>query len=210
MANYGELKTRIRLETNRDDIAAGGEAETALTTAIARAIEFYSDESFWFTRDTGSVVTTSTSATVVCPYAVRVPKVVSYSGEELSKVPLDTIQHRTETGTPSQWAEEGDLIRLHPIPDGAYSLSVFGSSRLDAPENDADETVWTNEAEDLIAARAKFTLYRDIWRDVEATQLAAQAEGEALSRLRRETRRRSVTPLRSEVARTTYNINTDC
>ena len=38
MASLLELKTRIRLETNKDDIAAGGEAVEALNLAIARAI----------------------------------------------------------------------------------------------------------------------------------------------------------------------------
>jgi hypothetical protein len=212
MATLLELKTRIRLETNKDDIAASGEAVEALNLAIERAIEYYSDEAFWFNRDSGTASTTSGSAYVAVPYAVRVPETVSYSGEPLQKTSLSQIEHLTDSGQPTHWAENGGIIQLWPIPDATYSLSVYGVAQIDAPEADGDETVWTNEAYDLIAARARFLLYRDIWRDVEAVKLAAQAEGEALTRLRNETRRRGRTSLRSRgdepwTARSSFNIN---
>ena len=49
---------------------------------------------------------------------------------------------------------------------------------------------WTNEGSDLIAARARMLLCRDSLRDVDGYRLAAEAEAEALAKLRRETRRR--------------------
>jgi len=212
MATLLELKTRIRLETNKDDIASGGEAEAALTTAIARAIEYYSDEAFWFNRDSGPSPTTSGTAYVSVPYAVRIPETVSCNGVPLQKVSLSQIEPLTDRGQPSHWAENGGIIQLWPIPDATYSLSVHGIAQIDAPESDGDETVWTNEAYDLIAARTRFLLFRDIWRGVEGVQLAASAEGEALSRLRKETRRRGIAPLRSTgdepwSARSSFNIN---
>lgn len=209
MATLGDLKTRIILETNRDDLGAGEESEAALTNAISRAIEYYSDERFWFNRDSGTATTTAGTNYVTLPYAVRVPESVSYNGEPLSKVGTEEIEHLTTTGQPSRWAENGDLIQLYPVPSAAYALSVYGIAQIDAPSYDGDETVWTNEAYDLIAARARFLLFRDVFRDVEGTKLAAQAEGEALSRLRKETRRRNVTPLRASdlpIARSPFDI----
>lgn len=212
MATLAELKTRIRLETDKNDIASGGEAEEALNLAIERAIEFYADEAFWFNRDSGTTSTTSGTSYVAVPYAVRVPETVSYSGVPLQKVSPSQIEYLTDSGQPTHWAENGGIIQLWPIPNATYSLSVYGVAQIDAPEADGDDTVWTNEAYDLIAARTRFLLYRDIWRDVEAVKLAAQAEGEALSRLRQETRRRGRTPLRSRgdepwSARSSFNIN---
>ncbi len=212
MATLLELKTRIRLETNKDDIAPGGEAVEALNLAIARAIEYYSDEAFWFNRDSGTVSTTSGIATVTVPYAVRVCEMVSCNGVPLQKVPLSQIEHRSDSGRPSHWAENGGIVRLWPIPDGSYSLSVYGIAQIDAPASDGDETAWTNEAYDLIAGRAKLILCRALWGNIEGAQLAASEEGEALARLRQETRRRGRTALRASgdepwTARSSFNIN---
>lgn len=196
MSTLAELKTRIRLETNKDDIASGGEAETALTTALTQAVEYYSDELFWFNRASGTGNTSASTATISLPSGIRYPLAVSYSGETLKKVGLDEIEYRTETGQPTRWAENEGLIQLWPIPDATYTLSVFGLASTALPADGASN-IWTSEALDLICARAKFLLYRDIWRNVEAVKLAAQAEGEALSRLRKESRRRGIAPLRS-------------
>lgn len=212
MATLLELKTRIRLETNKDDIAPGGESVEALNLAIVRAIEYYSDEAFWFNRDSGTVSTTSGIAYVTVPYAVRVCETVSYNGVPLQKVSLAQIEHRRDSGRPSHWAENGGIIQLWPIPDGTYSLSAYGIAQIDAPASDGDETAWTNEAYDLIAGRVKLILCRALWGNIEGAQLAASEEGEALARLRQETRRRGRTALRASgdepwSAHSSFNIN---
>jgi hypothetical protein len=211
MATLAELKTRIRLETNKDDIAVSGEAETALTTALTQAVEYYSTELFWFNRASGSGNTSASTATIALPSGIRYPLSVSYSGETLRKTDLNQIEHRTETGLPTHWAENEGAIQLWPIPDATYALSVFGLASTTLPADGASN-IWTSEAVDLIAARTRFLLFRDVWRDMEGVQLAASAEGEALSRLRKETRRRGITPLRSTgdepwSARSSFNIN---
>ena len=108
-----------------------------------------------------------------------------------------TARRSAGPGPPQSWASDGNLVRLWPTPDGSYSLNVYGIAQIDAPQSDADQSVWTTEAQDLIAARSRFLLFRDVFRDTEGVQLAAQAEGEALRKLRQETRRRNRTPLRS-------------
>lgn len=210
--NLGDLKARIAEEADRDELLAGGTLENRLAETIARAVEHYADEDFWFKRGEGSASTVGAEDYVDLPATIRVAEDVVYLGNALVKVPLEEILGRTESGQPTHWAENGDDIQLWPIPDAVYSLSVFGAAKVAAPTADADETVWTNEAYDLIAARVRFLLFRDVFRDVEGTQLAAQAESEALSKLRKETRRRSVTSLRSRgdepwTARTRFNVN---
>jgi hypothetical protein len=197
MASLLELKTRIRLETNKDDIASGGEAEAALTTAISQAIEYHSAEQFWFNRAAGNATTTAATATIALPAGIRYPQAVSNLTELLRRADLSEIEYRTETGLPSRWAENEGAIQLWPVPDAAYTLAVYGLASTGIPASDGATNIWTSEALDLVCARAKFLLYRDIWRDMEAVQLAASAEGEALSRLRNETRRRGIAPLRS-------------
>jgi hypothetical protein len=119
VATLAELKARIRLETNKDDISSDGEAVAALTTAIERAIDHYAEEPFWFN-----------TAGIVTP----------------------------------------------PATDGASNI-------------------WTSEAEDLIAARVRMLLYRDLWQDAENMALAGQAEAEAFRVLMRKSARRADAPL---------------
>lgn len=204
MATLAELKTRIILETNRDDMGVGGDLETALANAISRSIEHYAGELFWFNRKSGTTPTVAATATAALPTGMRVPLTVSYDQVPLLKVDLGDIQHLTATGRPSHWAENEGAIQLYPVPDAVYTLSVQGIADLGVPVTSNE---WTTEAEDLIAARTRFLLFRDIFRDREGVQFAAQAEGEALSRLRSETRRRAVTPLRGDVPQAPSSFN---
>ncbi len=208
MATLGDLKTRIILETDRDDMGSGGEAEGALTNAISRAIEFYSGKEFWFNRGSGSGSTTGAVAYIARPAAVRIVKTVSYLGQPLPKVPLDQIEYRTETGLPTRWADNEGNIQFWPIPDAVYALSVYGIAQVDAPTTDGQTTIWTVEAYDLIVARVRLLLYRDVFRDTEAAQLAKGAEDEELSNLRREGRAKAVTGLKTDLdCGERFNIN---
>jgi hypothetical protein len=208
MSTLGELKTRIIAKLNRDDMGSGGDLETVLADAISEAIELHADEQFYFNRGSGSRSTTADVAYVARPTGVRVAKTVSYLGEPLDKVSLDEIEHRTETGLPSRWAENGDNIQLWPIPNAVYSLSVFGTQAITALANDAASNEWTEEGAPLIDAATRVILYRDVLRDDGGEAAATRAETKALSRLRRETRQRERSPLRTDLgAIERFNIN---
>lgn len=210
MATLGELKTRIRLETNKDDIASGGEAEAALTRAINRAIDYYSNESFWFNQARASATTTGGTQTVALPAALRSAKRVIYSNAELLKRGVEDMDATTSTGSPDYWAEDGSNIRLHPIPDAVYSLTIVGLSSTATPSTDTASNYWTTEAEDLISARARMLLYRDLWQDGENMKLAAQAEADEFTRLMRETARRRARLMVTDIPplRNRFNITT--
>jgi len=195
--NLGDLKARIIAETDRDDLGPGQPLEQQLLGSIQRAIDYHSDEAFWFNLHSAPAAVAGGWDTVVRPYAIRITERVLLDGCPLRKMSLAEIERIRGSGRPSAWSNDGDLIRLRPVPDGSFSLTVAGVAQIDAPENDSDESVWTTQAQDLIAARTRFLLFRDVFRDSEGTQLAAQAEGEALTKLRRETRRRGAMPLRA-------------
>lgn len=208
MATLAQLYTRLILDTNRDDLGSGGELEQAKIDAVDAAIAQFKAEQFWFNRASGSGATTATDATLALPSGVYVPKVVSYSGQPLQRVPLCEIEHRTETGVPSKWAENEETIQLWPIPDAAYTISVFGTADTDAPAS-GSSNIWTVEALELILAEAKVILCRGPLRDPEGLALAKDARDEALSFLRRESRRRSESQLRTELPiSSSFNINT--
>jgi len=123
MATLSELKTRIRLETNKDDIASDGEAVQALGDAIASAIEYYAEEQFWF--------------------------------------------NASGVSTP-------------PATDGASNI-------------------WTTEGRELIAARVRMLLYRDLWQDEGNMVLAARAEDDEFRKLMRKSARRAEVPLKTDL-----------
>lgn len=209
MATLTQLYTRIILDTNRDDMGTSGELEQAKIDAVVDAINHFKAEQFWFNRASGSGATTADDATLTIPTGVYVPKVVSHDGVALERVPLCDIEHRTETGPPSKWAENEEAIELWPIPDAAYTLYVYGTADIDAPASGATSNIWTTEAYDLILAEAKAILCRGPLRDIEGLALAKDARDEALSALRRESRRRGQSPLRSDLPLTgSFNINT--
>lgn len=209
MATLTELKARIAAEMDRGDIGSGGESEDRLDEALASAIESHSDEQFWFNRANGSGNTTASTATISLPSDVRVPSVVAYSGQALQQVPLSSIEHLTDTGIPSKWAENEDAIQLWPIPDGVYSISVYGLADTGVPDEGSSSNIWTTEAADLIVATTKKRLWRSVYRDVEGALLAQGEEEEALTRLRRESRRRGRANLTTDLpVPSTFNIVT--
>src|SRR5687768_12079541 len=122
MVTLAQLYERLILDTNRDDMAAGGELEQAKIDAVSAAINKHKAEQFWFNAASGTANTSAGEATLTKPGAVFVPNLVSYSGEPLQRFPLIAIEHRTETGLPSKWADNQGLIRLWPIPDKGYAL----------------------------------------------------------------------------------------
>lgn len=203
MSTLTQLYTAIILDTNRDDMGSGGELEQAKVDAVARAVENHADELFWFNRKAGTAATVADTATVALPTGMRVPLIVSYLGSALGKVPLDTIEAAYNaatpvTGVPSQWAEDGGLIHFYPTPDAAYTVSVYGIADLGVPASSASNA-WTVEAYDLILAEAKIILCRGALRDPDGLALAKDAREEALAHLRRETRRRGVTGLVTDI-----------
>lgn len=211
MATITQLYTRIILDTNRDDMGSGGELEQAKIDAVADAIETYADEQFWFNRKSGNVTTTGSTATVALPSGMRIATVVTYLGNALLKVSLEDIESNVNavtpvTGVPAKWAEDNGSIHLWPVPDSAYTLGVYGIADLGVP---APSNAWTVEGYRLILAAAKKILFRGPLRDPDGLSMAKDEETEALTKLRREMRRRCSAGLVSDLpVPTGFNIVT--
>lgn len=199
MATLTALYTRVILQTVRDDMGSGGALEQAKIDSVAQAIEDHADTQFWFNRASGSGNTTASVATIAMPSGIRVPEVVASSGIALRRVPLSEIEYLTETGIPRQWAEDEGAIRFWPIPSAVMSMTVYGTASTGVPATGGDSNIWTTEAYDLIVATTCKRLYRDYLRDVEGATLAQAAEAEALAKLQRETRRRGMAGLKSDL-----------
>lgn len=196
MATYADLKTRIITETNRDDLA--DTLASQLTLHIARAIEFYADRRFWFTEGLAASVCVIGNQYVTKPTGLRIMDRVAITIGSVSTplkvkslVYIDDLYCVTSIGQPSLYAESGNQIRLYPQPNLAFPLSFIGViDDTTTLTNDADTNNWTTYGYDLITHRAKFTLYRDQFKDTNAAALANAAEIEELGRLTAESGRR--------------------
>lgn len=198
MATLADLKTRIVTEMSRDDLS--GDLAAQLLLHIQRACEFFADERFWFNAIVTTVATTANAAEVTIPATVRTVDGVTIPALNvtLQALPLDEIEAlQTQAGQPRAYAYYNDQLTLYPTPGSVYTLRITGTKQIDAPAVDADTSVWTNEAQDLICGRASYTLYRSQFRDPEGAALALGATQEARDRILRETTKRLKVPLRS-------------
>ena len=64
-------------------------------------------------------------------------------------------------GQPADYAYYGEQIRLYPIPDNAYAVTLLGTTRLAGLVNAGDSSAWTNDAEALVRCEAKADLYEN-------------------------------------------------
>lgn len=213
MATLTQLYTRIILDTNRDDMGSGGELEQAKIDAVADSVEFYADELFWFNRKSGTILTVASTATSALPSGMRIPQIVTYLSQPLQKVELEVIEAAYYAaspvlGIPTQWAEDGGLIHFYPTPDAVYSMPVYGIADLGVPASSASNA-WTVEAYELTLNHAKVLLCRGPLRDPDGLALAKDGRDEALTKLRRETRRRGKAPATTDLpVPTGFNILT--
>lgn len=209
MATLADLKTRIVTETSRSDLE--DELADQLLLHIQRACEFYASEKFWFNSIITTAPTVGGTQTVNVPATVRRVDKVTIPALDivLNECTLADFDDYTLSGVPWAYAYYNDALRLYPTPDAAYTLQITGLAQVDAPTDDADTSIWTDEAQDLIVARTKFTLFRGQFRDPEGAQLANAEVQEAFARLKNETAKRLVTPLRSRRTGRTYNINVE-
>lgn len=202
MSTLGTMKTRIADEIVRDDLSS--QIANAITTAIAvwsptrfhfnekryrlltvADTEYYAMSTLTNASD-GSALATGETLLEVDSFTL------TYNSQPYPLYPLtqqvvDREQSPSSlyTGQPSGYAIFADEIRLHPIPDQAYTCTISGLAQLGTLSSDAASNAWMTDGEALIRAQAKLILYRDILRDPDGRELAREALAEALGPLTR-------------------------
>lgn len=87
---------------------------------------------------------------------------------------LDEVSVNPNVAAPSvgvDYAYYAETIRLYPIPDGSYPISIQGTKRFAALNADSDSNVWTCDAEALIRTEAKLDLYLNVIKQPDQAQL---------------------------------------
>lgn len=190
MSTLAEMKSRIAREIHRTDLT------TEIAEAISDAVADYQHVRFVFNQTRGTFATVAgtefyTSAIIPDDIGEIDSITVAVNGRSVSLPAwpysvMEKIQTTTNSrGQPQAWAWYAEKIRLYPVPDAVYTLTVSYLQRLPVPDA---TNAWTEEAEQLIRASAKKRIARDVLRDMEGAATAESAESAAFRRLMRESR----------------------
>lgn len=192
MSTLLEMRSRIADDLDRSDL------DTQITKAINRAIEYYEKEHFFFNETSGTFVTVANQesygtadSTPSDLLDVQVLTITESSTNiyPLEKVPFDTIRYLNTSGTsspgiPYNWGYFREKFWFYPVPNAVYTMTVYYLKSYTALSADGDTNDWTEEAEDLIEARARWWLNHRIIKDYEAAAADKAEELDAFLALR--------------------------
>lgn len=104
-----------------------------------------------------------------------------------------TADNSASSGEPYSYTYFGQRVRIYPIPDATvYTIRLqLGPYRLTTITNASDSNVWTTEAFDMVKARAKYILHKDILKDADLAAEALNDYNDQHSALKAETSRRN-------------------
>ena len=124
---------------------------------------------------------------------------------------IDDSQDGSIISEPYLFAVYKENIRLYPIPDAAYTVTLSYVYRLTTLSADGDENAWTDDAEELIRQCAKRRIALNYLMTEEVASRFAGLEREAFMEMMAENRRRRPNTLLRAPAMLppdTFNINT--
>jgi hypothetical protein len=192
VADLATLKTRVAFELNRTDLTS------AIADAINSAIKFYRSSRFEVNEQQATFNTVAgqesyTTATIPDDIGQIDTLRATINGRLMVLEPwtFEYLQNISTTqnteGQPWGWAWYAQKIFFYPVPDSVYTILVSYQQRKDAPANDSDSsTIWTNDLEPIIRARAKKLVARDVMYDDELAARCTMAEAEELRMLKLE------------------------
>jgi hypothetical protein len=170
MTTLAVMKARIADELARSDLT------TMIAYAIDDAIAAYQSRRFFFNELREVLFTTadgqewydfSDSEYIPDLMAIDSIRVAIDSNfwELCRKTPdeLESTEVSPAEGQPTSYTYYNQQIRLYPIPNDTWDVTVSAHIKLAAPVSD-DETynAWMTDAERLIRARAKLNLTRNV------------------------------------------------
>lgn len=160
---------------------------------INEAIRSYESQRFWFNEQEFSLDTEANKGTYALPfqYIRMLSLFVDDPRRELDGASIQEVMaadHRYDV--PERYAIFANQYFFDPIPDGVYTLRLFGVRRFDELVEDGESNVWTTDAYDLITEAAKERIFRKVLHQPEDAALCAQAAQAALQVLDRKTDKR--------------------
>jgi hypothetical protein len=203
MPSYSEMRARIA-----DELANDGAITAAqINYAIQDAIKHYERREWWFNSNIGTFNTVASQELYTATdwpelaSAVQIDAMtVTYNTVKspmraVSYVEIDDRQTGFVLAVPRNFAYYDQALRLFPIPNGAYPITVSYARRFTSLSDDDDTNAWTTEAEELIRQAAKSRIAANY---LQADDLAARfgaMEQRAYANLLQEKRNRQTNKL---------------
>ena len=199
MADLATLKSTIERQIHRSDLT------TDIASAISSAIKHYQSKRFTFnqTRATFSTVAGTEFYSSLTDIAEIDAVTVTVNGRKVALSEwgfgeMEVVSTTTNTqGQPWAYSWYAEQIRLYPVPDAVYTITVSYLQKIAEPSTDGTSNEWTTEAEELIRHAAKKRLYRDVTLEPQMAMVAEQAEIEAYRRLMQESQKLTTGGLRA-------------
>jgi hypothetical protein len=179
--NFLDMQNRID-----DELDRGGAIFPQIKKAIVTAVRFYERKRFYFAEDSftfATVVGQEYYTTADAAAIATSPNIERLNGSFYgTRIPLTkrSFEYIDDISTlpvsmsmPEDWAYRELSIRLYPIPDQVYTITAYNVPRLTELSADTDSNAWTNDAEALIRARAKWDLVKNVIRGPEMAEEAA-------------------------------------
>ena len=198
MPTYSDMRARIA-----DELANDGDISTnQINYAIQDAIKLYERRPWWFNQKIATFSTVAAQEYYTSADLADIPNIVQIDNAVVSnngyKTPLravdystiDDIQDGSVTAEPACFCVYQQSIRLYPIPDAAYTVTLSYVYRLTTLSADSDSNAWTNDAEELIRQCAKRRIALNYLESEEVAARFATLEREAYSEMMAENRRR--------------------
>jgi hypothetical protein len=194
MPTIADLVDRIQ------DEIAGAAFKSQIESAVARAVDHYSVEPWWFLEHESTTSTTADGETVTLPSDYEDIRIVTATvngyREFLRPQSYDWYINRqrtaTASGEPSYYSIFGETCYLWPTPDQVYTITFSYIRKLSAAM--AADNEWSDTAGYLIGYRAKWDLYLNTNQDFELASAMKAAEMDAYARLRRRSANRRSAP----------------
>jgi hypothetical protein len=192
---YVDMQTRIA-----DDLVDTAVTTAQIKNAILTAVSDYDSARFFFNQKTATFSTVAAQEYYTTAALSDIPNIVSidsalitYSGYKSQLVAvdystMDAEQDGTITSAPYWYAYYGQQIRLFPIPDAVYTVTLSYLYKFTTLSADSDTNAWMTDGEEMIRQAAKRRLALDTLRDPELAAICKSLEEDAYDGLLMETR----------------------
>jgi hypothetical protein len=178
MANYGDLKARIKDELSR---STDPDIDAQIARSVNDAINFYSSQGFWFLEVENEIETVSGQPDYDLPDDWRpgseITVTITDSRYLLRRRSYNWYRERAyraaaDIGQPSDYAIFGQRVWLKPTPNALYVVTLTYNAAPPVLDLETDENGWTNDAEPLIRTRAKIDLLTNVIREADPTEIS--------------------------------------
>lgn len=198
MATLGDMRTRIARELQID--ASGMSAE--IDAAIFSAIEFYNDYDFWFLEATPvlfvGTLTNEFDLSTVLPDMSSIKTAVVHLGSRRLNMHYRTHQELLDldiddnyAGDPVYWTVRAGKFIVEPRLRQSRTIELHYSNKTTLTASASAESVWTNEAEELIRMHAEADILENRIKDYQGADRARIREMFTLENLQDKTVRRN-------------------